>query len=78
MLIGYDRLVPDSYRVVNNLDIVARIPRSSKANCLLQYEHVGKTVMVDDKVGVDTILAPSWCILLVYEPFYCTFYCIYF
>ena len=33
---------------MNNQDIVARIPRSSKANRMLQYEHVGRTAMVDD------------------------------
>lgn len=37
------------YRIVNNQDIVARIPRASKANRLLAYEHIGKTVMVDDE-----------------------------
>ena len=44
----FDQLVPDSFRVVNNLDVVARIPRSGKANRLLQYEHVGRTALVDD------------------------------
>jgi hypothetical protein len=31
---------------VNNRDIVPRIPRSSKTNRFLQYEHVGRTVMI--------------------------------
>ena len=36
----------DGFRIVNNKDIVPRIPRSSKTNRFLQYEHVGRTVMV--------------------------------
>lgn len=38
-------------RIVNNQDIVARIPRASKANRLLAYEHIGKTVIVDDEAS---------------------------
>ena len=36
------------FRVVNKEDIVARMPRSSRVNGMLVYEHVGKTVMIDD------------------------------
>ena len=43
----FDELIPDSYRIVNNKDIVPRIPRSSKTNRFLQYEHVGRTVMIN-------------------------------
>ena len=28
----YDTLIPHSYRIVNNLDIVPRLPRSSQTN----------------------------------------------
>jgi predicted lipase len=31
------------YRVVNKADVVARLPRSSRVNSLVVYEHVGKT-----------------------------------
>ena len=43
----FDSFVPHTYRVTNKKDIVPRLPRSSKAN-LLRYEHVGKTVMLDE------------------------------
>ena len=36
------------FRVVNGKDLVARIPRSSRTNRLLQYEHVGSAVVVGD------------------------------
>ena len=32
---------------MNNKDIVPRIPRSSKTNRFLQYEHAGRTVMIN-------------------------------
>ena len=47
----FDELISDSYRVVNNKDIVPRIPRSSKTNRFLQYEHVGRTVMISEDSG---------------------------
>lgn len=47
----FDELVTDGFRIVNNKDIVPRIPRSSKTNRFLQYEHVGRTVMISE--GVD-------------------------
>lgn len=47
----FDELITDSYRVVNNKDIVPRIPRSSKTNRFLQYEHVGRTVMISEDSG---------------------------
>ena len=46
----FDELVTDGFRVVNNKDIVPRIPRSSKTNRFLQYEHVGRTVMISEGV----------------------------
>jgi hypothetical protein len=36
------------FRVVNKEDIVARLPRSSRINRLIEYEHAGSTVLVDD------------------------------
>jgi hypothetical protein len=44
----FDELVTDGFRIVNNKDIVPRIPRSSKTNRFLQYEHVGRTVMISE------------------------------
>lgn len=44
----FDSLVDDCFRVVNNKDVVARLPRGRNANSLLEYSHAGRTVMVDD------------------------------
>eukprot|EP01038_Epipyxis_sp_PR26KG_P004829 gene4829-6767_t len=51
----FNRLVPyGCYRVVNKLDVVARLPRTSKAYMFFDYDHVGKTVLIDDQ---DTLSA---------------------
>ncbi|CAB1113920.1 unnamed protein product [Ectocarpus sp. CCAP 1310/34] len=42
----YDSFVGDSFRVVNNLDIVARMPRATMGGISLDYQHCGRTVMV--------------------------------
>ncbi|CAN0263726.1 unnamed protein product [Laminaria digitata] len=42
----YDRFVGDSFRVVNNKDIVARLPRATMRGISLDYRHSGRTVMV--------------------------------
>ena len=42
----YDRYVGDSFRVVNNKDIVARLPRATMRGISLDYQHAGRTVMV--------------------------------
>lgn len=41
-----DRFAPHHFRVVNDRDVVPRVPRSSTANRLLEYSHAGKTVAV--------------------------------
>ncbi|CAN0253869.1 unnamed protein product, partial [Discosporangium mesarthrocarpum] len=47
----YDSLVGDSFRVVNDLDVVARLPRGRRASRVIDYEHAGCTVMVDEKAS---------------------------
>lgn len=42
----YDSFVGDSFRVVNNLDVVARMPRATMGRISLDYQHAGRTVMV--------------------------------
>ncbi|CAN0111908.1 unnamed protein product [Ectocarpus sp. 12 AP-2014] len=42
----YDSFVGDSFRVVNNLDVVARLPRATMGGISLDYRHAGRTVMV--------------------------------
>lgn len=42
----YDSFVGDSFRVVNNLDVVARLPRAALSTIALDYSHAGRTVMV--------------------------------
>ncbi|CAN0549541.1 unnamed protein product, partial [Ectocarpus sp. 12 AP-2014] len=42
----YDSFVGDSFRVVNNLDVVARMPRATMGGISLDYQHAGRTVMV--------------------------------
>lgn len=42
----YDSFVGDSFRVVNNLDVVARMPRATMGGISLDYQHSGRTVMV--------------------------------
>jgi len=44
----YDTMVPDSFRVVNNADVVARIPRSSKVRaleCASPFPNKGHTAL---------------------------------
>jgi len=41
----YNRNVWDAFKVVNNQDVVARLPRGASA-WLLDYEHVGRTVVL--------------------------------
>lgn len=42
----YDSYVGDSFRVVNNMDVVARLPRTTIGGRALGYAHAGRTVMV--------------------------------
>mmetsp|Transcript_25159 Transcript_25159/g.51130 ORF Transcript_25159/g.51130 Transcript_25159/m.51130 type:complete len:338 (+) Transcript_25159:679-1692(+) len=45
----FDSLGMEAFRVVNDADIVPRMPRHrSSAGALLDYEHVGKTVLVQE------------------------------
>jgi hypothetical protein len=53
----FNEFVTDGFRIVNNRDIVPRIPRSSKTNRFLQYEHVGRTVMI--RADVDSAGSPE-------------------
>jgi hypothetical protein len=39
-----DEIAPHQFRVVNDRDVVPRVPRSSTANRLLEYSHAGRTV----------------------------------
>lgn len=50
-----DRIAPHHYRVVNDKDVVPRVPRSSMANRLLEYSHAGKTVAVATNGTKDAI-----------------------
>lgn len=42
----YDSYVGDSFRVVNDMDVVARLPRAAMGTIALDYCHAGRTVMV--------------------------------
>lgn len=43
----FNELVPHYYRVVNQQDVVARLPRTINAD-FAEYEHVGRTVLIDE------------------------------
>jgi hypothetical protein len=43
----FNEVVPEAFRVVNDADVVARVPRSRLQN----YFHVGRTVLVTNKPG---------------------------
>ena len=45
----FDSLNLEAFRIVNGADIVARMPRhANSAGALLDYEHVGKTVLIEE------------------------------
>ena len=45
----FDGLGMEAFRIVNGADIVARMPRhANSAGALLDYEHVGRTVLVEE------------------------------
>lgn len=45
----YNKLVPNSFRVVNDADLVSRMPRSvSGSSPLSRYQHSGRTVLVNN------------------------------
>lgn len=45
----YNELVPNSFRVVNDTDLVSRMPRSLAGSSPLgRYKHAGRTVLVND------------------------------
>jgi len=47
---AFEELGMEAYRIVNGQDIVARMPRhANSAGALLDYEHVGRTVLVDEE-----------------------------
>ena len=41
-----DRLAPHSFRIINQNDVVPRVPRSSASNRVLEYSHAGRTVAI--------------------------------
>ncbi len=41
-----DSLAPHAYRIVNQADVVPRVPRSSASNRVLEYSHAGRTVAI--------------------------------
>mmetsp|Transcript_5725 Transcript_5725/g.10971 ORF Transcript_5725/g.10971 Transcript_5725/m.10971 type:complete len:262 (+) Transcript_5725:218-1003(+) len=46
----FDSLGVEAFRVVNGADIVPRLPRHrSSAGAVLDYEHVGKTVLIEEE-----------------------------
>ncbi|CAM9907957.1 unnamed protein product, partial [Hapterophycus canaliculatus] len=51
----YDSFVGDSFRVVNNKDVVARMPRATMGGISLDYQHAGRTVMVAEDPN-----EPAW------------------
>lgn len=45
----YNELVPQSFRIVNDTDLVARMPRSYNGGSILsRYKHAGRTVLIND------------------------------
>lgn len=45
----YNRLVPNSFRIVNDADLVSRMPRSLPSGTHLgRYKHAGRTVLVNN------------------------------
>eukprot|EP00960_Hanusia_phi_P034420 751054-Hanusia_phi.AAC.1 len=44
----FNQLVPEAFRVVNDADVVARVPRSR----LMNYHHVGRTALVSSSSSV--------------------------
>ncbi|CAM9427194.1 unnamed protein product [Chrysoparadoxa australica] len=48
----FDSSVPDAFRAVNNLDVIARLPRARQAiGDWLEYEHVGRTLLLTPEDG---------------------------
>lgn len=45
----FNKLVPNAFRIVNDTDIIARMPQSVSAEQLLsKYRHAGRTVLMND------------------------------
>lgn len=45
----YNRLVPNSFRIVNDADLISRMPRSlTSGNPLGRYKHAGRTVLINE------------------------------
>jgi predicted lipase len=55
---AYSTVNQDSYRIVNAWDPIARFPRGRNAS-FLNYEHVGKTVLLNSKDPGDTWVSGS-------------------
>lgn len=55
---AYSSVNQDSYRIVNTWDPIARFPRGRNAS-FLNYEHVGKTVLLNSKDPGDTWVSGS-------------------
>ncbi|PXF40912.1 Lipase [Gracilariopsis chorda] len=43
----YNDLVPNSFRVINDTDIISRMPRSVSGEKISKYKHSGRTVLVN-------------------------------
>lgn len=67
----HDLLCPHTWRVVNDLDLVARMPRSSRINRLLEYEHAGRTVLISEAASSLWVEgeSPGTCPLRDLSPF---------
>ena len=50
----YDRLVPDSFRIVIDGDLISAVPPTGN------YEHIGTQVLFDDKGSGSIIIDPSF------------------
>ena len=51
----------EAFRVVNGEDIVARLPRhANSAGAVLDYEHCGRTVLVDEEAGAASAFGGWW------------------
>lgn len=60
---SFDASIPEAFRVVNDADIVARVPRTANISFAGEWQQVGRTVMVQSMGKVDIeggAKAPIW------------------
>lgn len=71
----YNQLVPNSFRIVNDADLVSRMPRSlSSSSPLGRYRHAGRTVLVNNDgeywiEGQKTGVRPGTVMATLADPF---------